>query len=76
MGGKERVRPPEKQQASESFFSLLTPDLSRTLPLRRSALLVLTWTLGVGTPAWGHRFKEGDARPLTTCPLALPPPLA
>ena len=49
---------------------IFLPDLLvLPAPKTKCRALVLTWTLGVGTPGWGHRFRKGDAKLLTTCPL-------
>lgn len=54
-------------------LSILTPGpAGAPHPQDEMPALVLTWTLCTGTPGWGRRFREGDARPLTTCPPPAP----
>ena len=87
MGGwrkreSEASRETQQEATSFSIFSkdlhIFLPDLLvLPTPKTKCRALVLTWTLGVGTPGWGHRFRKGDAKLLTTCPPTPPsPPLA
>lgn len=73
----EVSRQTQQQATSFSIFSkdlhIFLPDLL-VLPAPKTTCraLVLTWTLGLGTPGWGHRFRKGDAKLLTTCPPPVP----
>lgn len=59
------------QQEAESFHIDPRPG-EAPHPQGEAPALVVTWTLGVVTPGWGHWFRERDARPLTTCPPPAP----
>lgn len=84
MGGwrKRESEASRKTQQEAASFSIFSKDLHIFLrdllvlpaPKTKCRALVLTWTLGVGTPGWGHRFRKGDAKLLTTCPPPHPLP--